>query len=138
MDGYSESCKLILCCDDDLDVLESVKGRCKVVKIGAPATHEVSFHIISSNFSSHLFQKLERSNEKQCQSLVTSKLFFSRTNTLKTLLIIKFYSEYKLEVVYQFCSDFYQRMTQRYSTATGNCFGLESLGISLMFYTPSR
>ncbi|KAL7144220.1 hypothetical protein ABFS83_08G244600 [Erythranthe nasuta] len=41
MDGYSDSCKLIICCEDDLDVLESVKNRCKVVTVEAPATHEV-------------------------------------------------------------------------------------------------
>ncbi|KAG2720100.1 hypothetical protein I3760_02G020300 [Carya illinoinensis] len=29
MDCYTESCKLILCCEDDADILESVKTRCK-------------------------------------------------------------------------------------------------------------
>ncbi|KAK4430679.1 Replication factor C subunit [Sesamum alatum] len=41
MDCYSDSCKLILCCEDDLDILESVKSRCKVIKVEAPVTHEI-------------------------------------------------------------------------------------------------
>ncbi|KAI3461932.1 hypothetical protein Pfo_018595 [Paulownia fortunei] len=41
MDCYSDSCKLILCCEDDVDILESVKSRCKVIKVEAPVTHEV-------------------------------------------------------------------------------------------------
>ncbi|CAN0919284.1 Replication factor C subunit 3, partial [Linum grandiflorum] len=41
MDCYTDCCKLILCCDDDVDVLESVRNRCKVVTVNAPATHEI-------------------------------------------------------------------------------------------------
>ncbi|KAK6150639.1 hypothetical protein DH2020_015571 [Rehmannia glutinosa] len=41
IDGYSDSCKLILCCEGDEDILESVKGRCKIIEVEAPATHEV-------------------------------------------------------------------------------------------------
>ncbi|KAK4411561.1 hypothetical protein Sango_0229100 [Sesamum angolense] len=41
MDCYSDSCKLILCCEDDVDILESVKSRCKVIKVEAPVTHEI-------------------------------------------------------------------------------------------------
>ncbi|XP_073156118.1 uncharacterized protein [Henckelia pumila] len=41
MDCYSDSCKLILCCEDDVDILESVKKRCKIIKVEAPVTHEV-------------------------------------------------------------------------------------------------
>ncbi|XP_075491705.1 replication factor C subunit 3-like isoform X2 [Primulina tabacum] len=41
MDCYSDSCKLILCCEDDVDILESVKSRCKIIKVEAPVTHEV-------------------------------------------------------------------------------------------------
>ncbi|KAA8531896.1 hypothetical protein F0562_006387 [Nyssa sinensis] len=41
MDCYTDSCKLILCCEDDVDILESVKNRCKVIKVDAPVTHEI-------------------------------------------------------------------------------------------------
>ncbi|CAL1360853.1 unnamed protein product [Linum trigynum] len=41
MDCYTDCCKLILCCDDDLEMLESVRNRCKVVNVDAPATHEI-------------------------------------------------------------------------------------------------
>ncbi|KAF5451457.1 hypothetical protein F2P56_026564 [Juglans regia] len=41
MDCYTESCKLILCCEDDADILESVKTRCKVMKVDALVTHEI-------------------------------------------------------------------------------------------------
>lgn len=42
MDCYSDVCKLVLCCQDDVDILESVKTRCHVIKLDAPVTHEVS------------------------------------------------------------------------------------------------
>ncbi|XP_031094162.1 uncharacterized protein LOC115998677 isoform X1 [Ipomoea triloba] len=41
MDCYSDSCKLVLCCEDDTTIVESVKNSCKVVKVEAPVTHEV-------------------------------------------------------------------------------------------------
>ncbi|XP_048438077.1 replication factor C subunit 3-like [Pyrus x bretschneideri] len=41
MDCYSESWKLILCCQNDTRVIESVKNRCMVIKVDAPATHEI-------------------------------------------------------------------------------------------------
>ncbi|KAK8304761.1 hypothetical protein V6Z12_D03G014700 [Gossypium hirsutum] len=41
MDCHSDSCKFIICCEDDISILESVKSRCKVIKVDAPATHEV-------------------------------------------------------------------------------------------------
>jgi len=42
MDCYTDVCKLILCCEDDVDILEPVKSRCEVLKVDAPVTHEVS------------------------------------------------------------------------------------------------
>lgn len=42
LDCYTDACKLILCCEDDSDIIESVKNRCEVIKIDAPVTHEVS------------------------------------------------------------------------------------------------
>ncbi|XP_047310492.1 uncharacterized protein LOC124914062 [Impatiens glandulifera] len=41
MDCYTESCKLILCCEDDTSILSPVKNRCKVIKVDAPTTHEI-------------------------------------------------------------------------------------------------
>ncbi|XWS45444.1 hypothetical protein CRYUN_Cryun15aG0137400 [Craigia yunnanensis] len=41
MDCHSDSCKFILCCEDDIDILESVRNRCKVIKVDAPVTHEI-------------------------------------------------------------------------------------------------
>lgn len=49
MDCYSDACKLILCCEDDVSILDSVKSRCKVVELAAPVTHEVSLTIVLSN-----------------------------------------------------------------------------------------
>ncbi|KAH7566385.1 hypothetical protein JRO89_XS08G0150700 [Xanthoceras sorbifolium] len=40
MDCYTDACKLILCCEDDADILEPVKNRCTVIKVDAPVTHE--------------------------------------------------------------------------------------------------
>lgn len=42
MDCYMDSCKLILCCEDDQDIFEHVQSRCKVIKVDGPVTHEVS------------------------------------------------------------------------------------------------
>ncbi|CAK7339596.1 unnamed protein product [Dovyalis caffra] len=41
MDCYTDACKLIICCEDDSDILETVKNRCKVLKVDAPVTHEI-------------------------------------------------------------------------------------------------
>ncbi|XP_062102428.1 uncharacterized protein LOC133812653 [Humulus lupulus] len=40
-DCYSHSCKLILCCEDDTEIIESVKNQCKTIKVNAPVTHEI-------------------------------------------------------------------------------------------------
>ncbi|XP_065851580.1 uncharacterized protein [Euphorbia lathyris] len=41
MDCYTDACKLIICCEDEVDILESVTDRCKVIKVDAPVTHEI-------------------------------------------------------------------------------------------------
>ncbi|CAL5439827.1 unnamed protein product [Camellia sinensis] len=41
MDCYTDSCKLILCCENDVDILEQVKNCCKVIEVDAPMTHEI-------------------------------------------------------------------------------------------------
>ncbi|KAI8000474.1 Berberine bridge enzyme-like 23 [Camellia lanceoleosa] len=41
MDYYTDSCKLILCCEDDVDILEQVKNCYKVIEVDAPMTHEI-------------------------------------------------------------------------------------------------
>jgi DNA polymerase III delta prime subunit len=48
MDCYTDACKLILCCEDDSDILETVKNRCKVLKVDAPVTHEVRMFRLKS------------------------------------------------------------------------------------------
>lgn len=45
IDCYSDACKLILCCEDDSDLLEPVKSRCKVITLNAPLAHEVSYSV---------------------------------------------------------------------------------------------
>lgn len=41
LDCYADACKLILCCEDDSEIVDSVKNRCKVIEVNAPITHEV-------------------------------------------------------------------------------------------------
>lgn len=41
MDCYTDACKIILCCEDDTNLLDSIKSRCKLIAIDAPVTHEV-------------------------------------------------------------------------------------------------
>lgn len=42
LDCYTDACRLILCCEDDSEIVESVKDQCKVIAVNAPITHEVS------------------------------------------------------------------------------------------------
>ncbi|XP_020522961.1 uncharacterized protein LOC18422538 isoform X2 [Amborella trichopoda] len=42
MDCYTDTCKIVLSCEDDTQILESVKSRCQVIKLDAPVTHEIA------------------------------------------------------------------------------------------------
>ncbi|KAJ1408860.1 P-loop containing nucleoside triphosphate hydrolase [Sesbania bispinosa] len=42
IDRYSDICKLVLCCEDDADIIGPVKNRFKVIKVDAPQTHEIT------------------------------------------------------------------------------------------------
>uniref|UniRef100_A0A7N0UBU3 Replication factor C subunit 3 n=1 Tax=Kalanchoe fedtschenkoi TaxID=63787 RepID=A0A7N0UBU3_KALFE len=42
IDCYSDACKLILCCGDDVSILEPVKNRCQVISVDSPVTNEVT------------------------------------------------------------------------------------------------
>ncbi|XP_076882448.1 replication factor C subunit 3-like [Bidens hawaiensis] len=41
IDCYSDVCKLVLCCQDDVSILESVKTQCHIIKLDAPITREI-------------------------------------------------------------------------------------------------
>ncbi|XP_008795941.2 uncharacterized protein LOC103711542 [Phoenix dactylifera] len=41
MDCYTDACKIILCCEDDTNLLHSIKSRCKLIAMDAPVTHEM-------------------------------------------------------------------------------------------------
>ncbi|CAM8986475.1 hypothetical protein QQ045_006823 [Rhodiola kirilowii] len=41
VDCYSDACKLMLCCGDDISILEPIKNRCKMISVDAPVTNEV-------------------------------------------------------------------------------------------------
>jgi predicted nuclease with RNAse H fold len=41
IDRYSDICKLVLCCEDDENIIAPVKNRFKVINVDAPQTHEV-------------------------------------------------------------------------------------------------
>lgn len=41
IDRYTDSCKIILCCEDDAYIIDSIKNRCKVISVDAPITHEI-------------------------------------------------------------------------------------------------
>lgn len=53
MDCYSDCCKLILCCEDDADILDSVNTRCKLINVEASTSHEV----IKPNLNIYIFNK---------------------------------------------------------------------------------
>ncbi|XP_039143885.1 uncharacterized protein LOC120280993 [Dioscorea cayenensis subsp. rotundata] len=41
MDCYSDACKIILCCENDTNILDSVKKRCKVITVTAPDNYTI-------------------------------------------------------------------------------------------------
>ncbi|KAJ8770819.1 hypothetical protein K2173_021466 [Erythroxylum novogranatense] len=41
MDCFTDACKLIICCKDDTNILDSVKNHCEVIDVEAPAAHEI-------------------------------------------------------------------------------------------------
>ncbi|CAK8539920.1 unnamed protein product [Lathyrus sativus] len=41
IDRYSDICKLVLCCEDDDNIIAPVKNRFKVINVDAPQTHEI-------------------------------------------------------------------------------------------------
>ncbi|CAA2969243.1 Replication factor C, subunit RFC3 [Olea europaea subsp. europaea] len=83
MDCYSDSCKLILCCEDDVDILESVKIRCKVIKVEAPVTHEIMEVLIqiakkegfelSMNFAAKIAAKSKQNLRRAIMALEACK-----------------------------------------------------------------
>jgi replication factor C subunit 3/5 len=44
IDSSSDACKIIMTCQDESNLLDSIKNRCKIISICVPSTHEVSFH----------------------------------------------------------------------------------------------
>ncbi|XWS42080.1 hypothetical protein CRYUN_Cryun17cG0138200 [Craigia yunnanensis] len=83
MDCHSDSCKFILCCEDDIDILESVKTRCKVIKVDAPATQEIMELLIqiagkedldlSMNFAAKIAAKSKQNLRKAIMALEACK-----------------------------------------------------------------
>ncbi|KAJ7944258.1 Replication factor C subunit 3 [Quillaja saponaria] len=83
IDCYSDVCKLILCCEDDVDILESVKNRCKIIKVDAPVTHEITEVLIqiarkeeidlSMNFAAKVAKKSKQDLRKAIMALEACK-----------------------------------------------------------------
>lgn len=42
MECYTHACKIIICCEDDADILDCIKNRCELIYVDAPVTHEVN------------------------------------------------------------------------------------------------
>ncbi|XP_011011739.1 PREDICTED: uncharacterized protein LOC105116208 [Populus euphratica] len=83
MDCYTDSCKLILCCEDDSDILETVKNSCKVLQVDAPVTHEIMEVLIQiarkeefdlpMNFASKIAAKSKQNLRKAIMALEACK-----------------------------------------------------------------
>ncbi|CAL5019083.1 unnamed protein product [Urochloa decumbens] len=41
LDSSSDACKIIMTCQDESNLMDSIKSRCKLITIGAPSTHEI-------------------------------------------------------------------------------------------------
>ncbi|XP_057806879.1 replication factor C subunit 3-like [Salvia miltiorrhiza] len=84
MDCYSDCCKLILCCEDDADVLDSVKSRCKLISIECSTTHQVMEVLIqiakkegfelSTSFASKIANKSKQNLRRAIMALEACKL----------------------------------------------------------------
>ncbi|WCJ24952.1 Replication factor C subunit 5 [Euphorbia peplus] len=83
MDCYTDACKLIICCEDDVDILESVTNRCKVIKVDAPVTHEIMEVLIqiarkeefelSMNFAARIAAKSKQNLRRAIMTLEACK-----------------------------------------------------------------
>ncbi|XP_044482679.1 uncharacterized protein LOC123209007 [Mangifera indica] len=83
MDCYSDACKLILCCEEDVHIIETVKNRCKVIKVDAPVTHEIIEILVqiakkeefelSMNFAAKIATKSKQNLRKAIMSLEACK-----------------------------------------------------------------
>ncbi|TYH94890.1 hypothetical protein ES332_A12G070000v1 [Gossypium tomentosum] len=83
MDYHSDSCKFILCCEDDIDILDSVTNRCKVIKVDTPVTHEIMEVLIqiarkeefdlSMNFAAKIAAKSKQNLRKAIMALEACK-----------------------------------------------------------------
>ncbi|TYG40162.1 hypothetical protein ES288_D12G071400v1 [Gossypium darwinii] len=83
MDCHSDSCKFILCCEDDIDILDSVTNRCKVIKVDTPVTHEIMEVLIqiarkeefdlSMNFAAKIAAKSKQNLRKAIMALEACK-----------------------------------------------------------------
>ncbi|KAK8673235.1 hypothetical protein V6N13_111584 [Hibiscus sabdariffa] len=83
MDCHSDSCKFILCCEDDINILETVTSRCRVIKVDAPVTHEIMEVLIqiarkedfelSMNFAAKIAAKSKQNLRKAIMALEACK-----------------------------------------------------------------
>ncbi|WVZ09491.1 hypothetical protein V8G54_014021 [Vigna mungo] len=83
VDRYSDICKLVLCCEDDADIIEAVKNRFKTVQVDAPQTHEVVEVLmqiaknekfdLSMNFAAKIATKSKQNLRKAIMALEACK-----------------------------------------------------------------
>ncbi|XP_039069825.1 replication factor C subunit 3-like [Hibiscus syriacus] len=98
LDCHSDSCKFILCCEDDVNIVESVTSRCRVIKVDAPVTHEIMEVLIqiarkedfelSSNFAAKIAAKSKQNLRKAIMALEACKDTTFNEKTAVTLHII--------------------------------------------------
>ncbi|XP_038719373.1 uncharacterized protein LOC120012150 isoform X2 [Tripterygium wilfordii] len=83
MDSHNDACKLILCCNDDADIIESVKNHCEVINVYAPVTNEIMEVLLqiakkegfdlSMSFAGKLASKSKQNLRKAIMALETCK-----------------------------------------------------------------
>ncbi|KAM7516234.1 hypothetical protein LguiA_005817 [Lonicera macranthoides] len=99
MDCYTDICKLVILCEDDIDILEQIKSRCKVLEVDAPVTPEIMEVLIqiarkenfdlSMNFAAKIATKSKQNLRRAIMALEASKahkLFFIRGKFQKLLV----------------------------------------------------
>ncbi|CAJ1930205.1 unnamed protein product [Sphenostylis stenocarpa] len=83
IDRYSDICKLVICCEDDADIIEPVKNRFKIIPVDLPQIHEIVEVLtqiakienidLSMNFAAKIATKSKQNLRKAIMALEACK-----------------------------------------------------------------
>ncbi|MQM21466.1 hypothetical protein Taro_054506 [Colocasia esculenta] len=95
MDCHTDVCKIILCCEDEEHIIESVRGRCKVINLDAPETHEVSLILIPHHVVDILLHIAKKESFELSMGFATKIATKSRQNLRKAIMALESCKAYR-------------------------------------------